>query len=201
MCVRVGDHVTPLDLADLRRSAGLKESDEVRANDFLLAMMIRLGKHTTFQQRFSPTRVELTWAMLNAPGYINPDDTKNIRKLFAKLDVNQSGCLCETDAVEYVENAASGATKKSRRAQSREHNVFDTDEEAAAVRPTSTPALAVPPTAKTATSSESNPIAAGAGVKKAGMVLGEETTGDKVRGADGKVRRKVKKPKKSNDEV
>jgi hypothetical protein len=37
--------------------------------------------------------------------------------------------------------------------------------------------------------------------EKAGMVLGEETTGDKVRGADGKVRRKVKKPKKSNDEV
>ena len=47
VCVRVGDRITPLDLADLRRSAGLKETDEVRANDFLLAMMIRLGKHTT----------------------------------------------------------------------------------------------------------------------------------------------------------
>ena len=85
------------------------------------------------------------------------------------------------DTTDYVGNAASAATQNSRRMQARERDVFDTDEEAAAV---------------------SNPVAASAGVKKkAGMVLGEETTGDKVRGADGKVRRKVKKLKKSGDEV
>lgn len=31
------------DLADLRRSAGLREDEDIKANDFLFAMMIRLG--------------------------------------------------------------------------------------------------------------------------------------------------------------
>merc|ERR1711871_1763117 len=59
-----GDELTLNDLVDLRRSAGLREDEEIKANDFLLAMMIRLG-------------------------YIDPDDTKNILGIFAKLDVKK----------------------------------------------------------------------------------------------------------------
>ena len=42
-----GDTLTQGDLDDIRRSSGLKKEDGVRANDFLLAMLIRLGAQLT----------------------------------------------------------------------------------------------------------------------------------------------------------
>jgi hypothetical protein len=37
-------HTSESDFADIRRSAGLKPMQEIRANDFLVAMLIRLGE-------------------------------------------------------------------------------------------------------------------------------------------------------------
>lgn len=123
--------------------------------------------------------------------------------IFAKLDTNQNGCITDQDAVGAAptsQNGTSSGSKKSKQKQKpkqRDRDLFETDEEIGADR-------------------TSNPVASRSGVKvkkttsaddsrkKGGMVLGDENVGEKVRGADGKVRRKVKKPKKSKgggDEV
>ena len=122
--------------------------------------------------------------------------------IFAKLDTNQNGCITDQDAVGAApvsQNGTSSGSKKSKQKQKpkqRDRDLFETDEEIATDR-------------------TSNPVTASSGVKvkkttstdnsrKGGMVLGDENAGEKVRGADGKVRRKVKKPKKSKgggDEV
>lgn len=103
-----------------------------------------------------------------------------------------------------MDSASNGATKSNGAAKSkqsekdarRERNLFD--EEAP-------PKVAPRVKRVSSTDTTSNPVASSskaAPPKKASMVLGDENPGEKVRGADGKVRRKVKKPKKPNsDEV
>eukprot|EP01050_Picozoa_sp_SAG11_P005987 SAG11_NODE_447_length_9395_cov_4.121665_4_plen_189_part_00 len=67
-----GENMSLGDFEDIRRCAGLKEGDAIRPNDFLLAMLVRLGNVTL-------------------------DDTIKIRRLFAKLDRDCSGTLDSSD--------------------------------------------------------------------------------------------------------
>ena len=119
-----------------------------------------------------------------ALGYINPDDTKNILAIFAKLDTNQNGCISNADAAG-MPPASNGVRKKkpksAQRERRRERDIFESSED---------------------TTSTSNPVAASRPTKKAGMSLGDEDGAARVRGPDGKTRKKVKKKKpRADDEV
>jgi hypothetical protein len=227
MCVRVGDSLTLGDLEDIRRSASLSDGEAVKKNDFLLAMMVRLGEKQLTEIRLVLMR--LTWSGALKPGYISPDDTKAILNIFAKLDTNQNGAITDEDVLsDSASNGAAesnGATKRSTTypARSRDRDLFDeeapmkvkrsnskdtTSNPVAVKRSNSKDTTSNPVAVKRSNSKDttSNPVASSsrpAPAKKAGMVLGDENTGEKVRGADGKVRRKVKKPKKprAGDEV
>lgn len=120
--------------------------------------------------------------------------------IFAKLDTNQNGCISDADAAGVLVTAkgkgkgkgkaSNGARKKRPKSSSkdrhRDRDLFDED-------PGQT----------------SNPVAASSKVqprpqKKGGMSLGNEDGAERVRGPDGKTRRKVKKSKKpprGDDEV
>jgi len=212
MCVRVGDSLTLGDLEDIRRSASLSDGEAVKKNDFLLAMMVRLGEKQLTESRLVLMR--LTWSGALKPGYISPDDTKAILNIFAKLDTNQNGAITDEDVLsDSASNGAAesnGATKRSTTypARSRDRDLFDEEAPMKVKRSNSKDTTSNPVAVKRSNSKDttSNPVASSsrpAPAKKAGMVLGDENTGEKVRGADGKVRRKVKKPKKprAGDEV
>ena len=72
MLDQFGSNVTSEDFVDVRRSAGLREDEDIRANDFLLAMMLRLGR-------------------------IAEEDMVKARRLFAKLDREANGVLNDED--------------------------------------------------------------------------------------------------------
>ena len=172
-------------------------------------------------------------------GYINPDDTKSILALFAKLDTNQNGCISNADVGGTdAENGSSNGTYKAaskgkpkKKAQQRERDMFDEEvveeeeEEEEEEEPPPPPPVA-PRGGRGSksggkTDRTNNPVSksnskkgktktapargapAAAPVKKS-MALGErDGSGEKVKGADGKTRRKVKKAKKPDrsDEV
>jgi len=67
-----GENLTVADFADIRRSVNLGDDDPVTANDFLLAMLLRLGQ-------------------------VSPNDWIKCRRLFSKLDRDGSGVLDEAD--------------------------------------------------------------------------------------------------------
>jgi hypothetical protein len=66
------DALTDGDFEDIRRSAGVGHDKDIHANDFLVAMSMRLG-------------------------FLNADDCLKINKLFANLDVDHSGSLTAED--------------------------------------------------------------------------------------------------------
>ena len=67
-----GDALTDGDFEDIRRSAGVDHDKDIHANDFLVAMSLRLG-------------------------FLKAEDCLKINKLFANLDVDNSGSLTVED--------------------------------------------------------------------------------------------------------
>jgi Ca2+-binding EF-hand superfamily protein len=72
-----GQNLTVGDFQDIRRTAHLMNKSDIRVNDFVVAMLIRLGR-------------------------IDPDDTVKIRRLFTKLDVGGTGVLTEEDIEDVI---------------------------------------------------------------------------------------------------
>eukprot|EP01051_Picozoa_sp_SAG22_P009732 SAG22_NODE_833_length_6929_cov_27.036159_3_plen_197_part_00 len=67
-----GQHITTDDFQDIRRLAGLRDDEDIRGNDFLLAMLLRLGR-------------------------VHDDDLVKARRLFSKLDNSGDGVLNTAD--------------------------------------------------------------------------------------------------------
>ena len=67
-----GDALTDGDFEDIRRSAGVDRNKDIHANDFLVAMSLRLG-------------------------FLKADDCLKINKLFTNLDIDNSGSLTVED--------------------------------------------------------------------------------------------------------
>lgn len=67
-----GDALTDGDFEDIRRSAGVDHDKDIHANDFLVAMSLRLG-------------------------FLKADDCLKINKLFTNLDIDNSGSLTVED--------------------------------------------------------------------------------------------------------
>lgn len=124
-----GAHLTPGDFADIRRSVNLGPSDSVSANDFLLAMLIRLG-HVSTRDMVKVRRLfnKLDRFVLSVSLFISYI-LLILRMLIARITRDGSGVLDEDDISEIllVRPATHNIDDKNFNVHDRETHAFETD--------------------------------------------------------------------------